>query len=349
MKQEKIIFVCPHMASFIQLDIDILSERYTVIQNTYNWKNKIAVPYFLLKQFFFLLTNIRQSKLIIVSFGGYWALIPAIIGRLFKKPVYIILHGTDCAAFPEINYGNLNKPILKKVLKISYQLATKLLPVSDSLVYTENTYYSPGKIIKQGYKHFFKNNTTAYTVIYNGIDTSKWIILPDIKKVENRFITVLSEGQFFIKGGDLIIEAAKKLSHFEFIFVGIKQAPALIKVPDNVKFTGRLSASELLQIYNSSKYYLQLSITEGFGVALCEAMACGCIPIVSNVNILPDIIGDSGYVLTKSNVEVLIKLIIEKVIPEKRTELDILARNTVFIRFSIENRKEKLDRVIENL
>ena len=56
---------------------------------------------------------------------------------------------------------------------------------------------------------------------------------------------------------------------------------------------------ELKILYNESKFYFQLSNTEGFGVALCEAMLCGCVPIVSDVNFLPSIVGNSGFVLKK--------------------------------------------------
>ena len=347
MNQEKIIFVYPKKASFINLDIDILSRRFVVIENTYNWKNKNAAPLFLIKQFFFILLHLRSTKLIIVSFGGYWALVPTFLGRVFRKPVFIILHGTDCASFPELNYGNLRKPVLRKVLRFSYDWAARLLPVSASLVYTENTYYNQNRTVKQGYKHFFENNKTPFTVIHNGIDTDFWQVNPKIERIQNRFVTVLSEGQFWIKGGDLIIEAAKKLCKLDFVFVGISQAPPSIEVPDNVTFTGRLSPPELLKTYNSSMYYLQLSITEGFGVSLCEAMACGCIPIVSNVNILPDIIGSSGYILPERDTDKLVKLILENVLQDKRTNLPSIARQRIVENYPVSRRAKALIEVLE--
>ncbi|NCA85472.1 MAG: glycosyltransferase [Clostridia bacterium] len=348
MKKEKIIFVYPKKASFIDLDIDILSRRFVVIQNTYNWKNKLAVPIFLIKQFFFILSHLRFTKLIVVSFGGYWALVPTLLGRIFKKPVFIILHGTDCASFPDLNYGNLRKPVLKFILRFSYRMATRLLPVSASLVYTENTYYQHNNIVKQGYKHFFKNNNTPFTVLHNGINTDVWEINPKIERIQNRFITVLSEGQFWIKGGDLIIEAAKKLSEFNYVFVGINQAPPSIEVPVNVTFAGRLSPIELFKVYNTSNYYLQLSITEGFGVALCEAMACGCTPIVSNVNMLPEIVGNSGYVLPERDTEKLVKLILEDVLKEKRPNLSLMARQRIVENYSESKRAKALLEVLAN-
>ena len=50
-------------------------------------------------------------------------------------------------------------------------------------------------------------------------------------------------------------------------------------------------------------------MSEGFGVALAEAMACGCVPIVSRVGILDFIAGDSGFVLEKHDTDLLKSLI----------------------------------------
>ena len=344
---KKVIFVYPEKASFINLDITILSEKFKVIENTYNWKNKVAIPFTLIKQLFFLLKNVKSSEHIITSFGGYWSLLPVLIGKLYKKPTYIILHGTDCCAFEEINYGNIRKPILRYILKKSYANVTHLLPVSDSLIYTENTYFSGSKIIKQGYKHFFPKNNTRKTVIHNAIDFERWKILSNTTRKNNRFITVLSEGQFVRKGGEIIIEAAKKLPEFEFYFIGTKQPSSLLEPPSNIIFIPRTPPEELLKMYNEAKFYLQLSIFEGFGVATCEAMASGCIPIVSNVNMLPAIIGNSGYTLKHMEAESLVKLLNQAHL-ENSSKKGKEARQHIIQNFSVKNRQEKFFMVLED-
>jgi len=71
-----------------------------------------------------------------------------------------------------------------------------------------------------------------------------------------------------------------------------------------------------------------LSNFEGFGVAICEAMLCKCVPIVSDVNFLPEIIGDSGFVLRKRDKKMLIVLL-EEAMSSKIEELSNLSKERI--------------------
>ncbi|MCK5906176.1 MAG: glycosyltransferase family 4 protein, partial [Flavobacteriales bacterium] len=307
--KENIIFVTPFMSSFIESDISILASEYNVIINTYDWKNKTLSPFFLLRQLFFLLFNISKSKSILVEFGGYWSVLPSILGKIFKTPIYIVLHGTDCASIPELNYGSMRIPLLKKACEISYRNATKLLPVSESLVSVENN-FQRDLPSKQGYKNFFPDIETDYKVLYNGIDEDYWKIESGASKEEKTFLAVFSEDQFYLKGGGLIFEVADRFKECKFRIVGVS-SDKHENVPCNVELLGRLSLEELKEQYQKSQFYFQLSVIEGFGVALCEAMLCGCIPIGSSVNMIPEIIGDTGFVLKEKDVNSL-QVVIEQ-------------------------------------
>lgn len=338
---KKIILIYPKGSPFVKVDIKILSKRYIVLENTGAWNVPYKIPFLFLQQCFFLLKTIRSVECIIISFGGYWALLPSLLGKLFKKKVYIILHGTDCASFKEINYGNLRKSYLKKVLGISYTYATKLLPVSQSLIYTENSYFDKNNVIKQGVEFFFPKITTPKEVIPNVFDGNQWQKNPTVKRHQNRCITVLSDGQFIRKGGELILEVAKKNPQLEFYFIGMNTVPSNYLISKNVHFMGRVSPEKLQEIYSEATYYLQLSLYEGFGCALCEAMLCGCIPIVSSVNVLPEIIGDTGYVLRERNADVLTKLF-QEMNTENNAELALQARKRILEKYPIKVREDAL-------
>lgn len=345
-KKENIILVTPFLSSFIKNDIAILETEYNVIVNTYNWKNKILAPWFLILQFFFFLFKISRASKVVVEFGGYWSVLPSILGKLFNVPVFIILHGTDCASIPELNYGSLRKKYIKKACEVSYKNATKLLPVSESLVYVENSFQKDISN-RQGYKQFFSEIITPYQIVFNGIDEDYWNPSSNIVKEEKSFLAVFSEDQFYLKGGDLIFEVAKKFPDCKFRVVGIAEENHADK-PNNVELLGRLSLEELKIQYQKSQFHFQLSVIEGFGVALCEAMLCECIPIVSSVNFLPGIIGDTGFVVKEKDVELLAITISKALDVTNKKELGIKARERVISNFSFEQRKDKLLRVLLN-
>ena len=346
MNKENIIFIYPKLFTFIKTEIKILESEFNVISIKQNWSNKIILPFNFFIQFFFLIFNLHKSNIILVSFGGYWSFFPALFGRMFNKKVAIVVHGTDCVSFPEINYGNLRSSLMSWFTKKSYQLSNLILPVSESLVYTENTYYSREKL-KFGYTYHLKNIKTPYKVIPNGLITEDWES-NCVEKQMNTFITVMTNDQIKRKGGDLIIEAAKELKHCTFYFAGTNNFKSEDIHLENVKFLGKLTPAELKKYYNKTQFYLQLSNFEGFGVAICEAMLCKCVPIVSDVNFLPEIIGDSGFVLRKRNKKMLIGLL-EEAMSSKIEELSKLSKQRIKQEFSVKKRKEMLISNLKNL
>ncbi len=64
---------------------------------------------------------------------------------------------------------------------------------------------------------------------------------------------------------------------------------------------GKIPHHELLYWYNSADFYISASHYEGSGTALCEAMSCGCIPIVSNIPPSRKISGSSGLFFEPGN------------------------------------------------
>ena len=337
-----IIFISPVFSSFIRNDVEFLRTNYNVILNLYNWKKAWKTPIYLVHQMFFLWFKCRTADHIIISFGGYWSLLPVWIGKYYGIPVFIILNGTDCASLPEFNYGSLRKPLLKFFCKWSYHGATKLLPVSESLIYCENSFLSNNETAasKQGVKHFFPELKTPYQVIHNGIMTDKWIIDSKINREEKSFISVFSNAQFYLKGGDLIVEIAKRLPEHTFYIAGCSKPQSII-CTDNVHFIGQVGQDILASYYNRVLYIFQLSVFEGFGCALCEGMLMGCVPIVSSVNMLPEIVGESGYVLELRDADSLYNLVLE-LDNDSAKSLGEAARNIILTQYTMGQRESEI-------
>lgn len=70
-----------------------------------------------------------------------------------------------------------------------------------------------------------------------------------------------------------------------------------------VKLLGTLQHDVLEDYYHAADYFLLGSYYEGSGYALCEAMACGCIPIVTRIPSFTKMVddGNCGYLFEPGN------------------------------------------------
>ena len=275
----------------------------------------------------------------IAQFGGYHTVAPAIWSKILNKKFVIVLGGYDCVSFPQIGYGAFANKWMRKAVILSYKRADLLLPVHDSLIFSEYKYTSEFPST-QGIKAFVPNLKTPFTTIFNGYDSSKWPANLALKKPLTA-ITIAAgieeNRRSVLKGIDLVLELALAHPEMQFVIVG----GSLVNTPINVVVHPQLPQSELLKLLQQSQFYLQLSISEGFPNALCEAMLCGCIPIVSNVASMPEIIGDSGAVLNHKN-RAELSAILEKIQSENQTELQQKAIDRIKTLYTESNRQNQL-------
>jgi glycosyltransferase involved in cell wall biosynthesis len=64
-----------------------------------------------------------------------------------------------------------------------------------------------------------------------------------------------------------------------------------------VPFLGVEKIAELAEIYTAALVYLEVSLHEGFGMQVVEAMACGVPVVCSNRGALPEVAGDAAYMV----------------------------------------------------
>lgn len=65
----------------------------------------------------------------------------------------------------------------------------------------------------------------------------------------------------------------------------------------DILFTGHLGRNELARITAASYAMVYISLFEGFGIPLVEAMQCGVPCITSNVSSMPEVCGDAGILI----------------------------------------------------
>jgi len=136
----------------------------------------------------------------------------------------------------------------------------------------------------------------------------KWGIQP-----EKRVILNVS---FFakVKAIDLIIRSLQKLNSEDvyLVLVGnggvrksLEKLSSSLGLQKRVTFLGFRNKEELLELYNIADVFAMVSYSEGLPRALIEAMACGCIPIVTKVGSMPAVVSDgfNGFVINPGDLE----------------------------------------------
>ncbi len=343
-----VLYIYPHLATFIQRDFSIIERHYQLKKKDFNQAGGRDIVFSFLQQLFYLLRNIGETDIIVCMFLGYHSFLPSLFARLFGKPCLSIIGGTESHSYPSIHYGTLRKPLYRWFTKMSYLNSTHIAPVHESLVLWKDDYYGKDYPM-QGYQYFFPEVKVPFTAVYNGYDAEQFKPQLGIEKQPNTFLTVagtLSGGEFYRKGIDLIIEAARAFPEYRFTIISTPHEA----IPDlpNLKLIPTMPVHELLPYFSSHEFYFQLSIAEGFPNAICEAMLCECIPIGSAVYGIPLIIGNTGFVLEKKDSELLKSLIVRAVASDKKS-LAKAARERIKNEFPQQRREIELITLIDKL
>ena len=334
-------------ASFILGDAAMLSAFTTVRRYSFR-AGKWTLFWELFRALFRSIREISRSDLVVCQFGGWNSWVPLLTARLFRKPSVLVVHGTDCVSLPSIGYGNFRKWPLNAITRSCFRSATRILPVHESLVLS-CTDYATGSMTEQGIRVHCPGLGTPITVLHHGFDAARWTSEEGIER--SGILTVAtglgSASTRALKGVDLIIACAKAFPELRFTVVGLDRSH-VEDLPENVAAVRVMPQEELLQLYRQARFYLQLSMSEGFGCALAEAMLCGCVPVVSNAGSLPDIIGDTGYVLMRRDANDLADLL-RGALDRPAGSMSARARARIVERFPLVGRAEGWRRVVEDL
>jgi len=119
-----------------------------------------------------------------------------------------------------------------------------------------------------------------------------------------------------------LVKAFKKFSQVEphaklnVIFQSdelLEQVMLLAAGIDTIHLIGKVEHSNLQQWFESADFFISTSHSEGGGVAVCEAMSCGCIPILTNIISFRKITGpgNCGLLFEPGNEENLLQCLLQ--------------------------------------
>jgi len=78
---------------------------------------------------------------------------------------------------------------------------------------------------------------------------------------------------------------------------------------DRVIFTGFADNADLPSLYHHADCFLYLSLYEGFGLPILEAMKSRCPVVCSNTSSMPEVIGDAGMLVPPHSTEAIVSAI----------------------------------------
>jgi len=322
---KKILLIYTYMSPFIKKDLEILKENFDVKTFHYETKGAILRIRQLIKLFF----KILKTDLVYHWFCYEHALIGTIVSKCLHKKSIIVVGGSEVTYMPEIDYGLLKNKFAVRMVRFSLKHADKVIAVSN---------FTKKEILR-----FVKPKDLK--AIYNGIDPD--VFKPAGKK-ENIVVTagLLSEDRIKLKGLDTFIESAKRLPNIGFVIIGPVDPnyPKPDKTP-NIKFTGYLPQMKVLSYYQRAKVYCQLSYYESFGMALAEAMACECIPVITKKGSLPEVVGDTGFYVSYGDTNATVNAIRNALKSDKGKK----ARERIKKMFLLEKRNRGLVNEINDL
>lgn len=352
----KILFVrhFSSTAKFVTNDIEILKKKFLVDCYDSKMKNSLSSVFSFLHLFIFLLFKIHKYKLVYIWFADYHSFLPVMFAKIFGKKSIIAVGGYDATYIPEIDMGVFTNATFKKRLRnfcatCSLKNASLILPVDKTLIENTNTYiYSgmPGKpVLKDGIRNMINGITTPMETVHLGYDHQ--LFQKDERVAKERAVVsagfINNENEYRRKGFDLLVEAAKMMPDVKFILIGLnEQHFEMLRQLNlhNLELYGKVNYSKLIELYSRAKVYSQLSMFEGMPSSICEAMLCECIPVGSEVNGIPEIIGDTGVVVKEKNID-LVTEALRKVL-DVDNEQGKKARERIVVKFPFNLREERL-------
>jgi glycosyltransferase involved in cell wall biosynthesis len=284
--QGSVLVVYNTPSRFVLLDCELLAKSFCVTARyePSPWRLKLAQIW----------REVRRHDLVFCWFASWHSFFPVLAARILAKPSVVVVGGFDTANVPQADYGSQRGGLRKTISTAIIRTATHLIVNSAS---------ARGEAMKNT-----GVDAKKISLIYHGIPCQTAMV-PKCRKRMALTVGVVSRDNLLRKGLLPFVRAAKRLPDVHFVHAGPWLDDAILNLrqeaASNVEFLGFVSDEALASLYFCASVYVQASLHEGFGMSLAEAMAGGCIPVVTRCTALPEVAGDSGIYIAEPTPEAI--------------------------------------------
>lgn len=281
----------------------------------------------------------RRCDVVYVFFASEHGLVPALLFKALRRRFVLVPAGYDYANVPERRYG-LAARGLGWLPRLLGHLCDVALPIS------RQTMWEFLALVPQAAPRTY--------LAYLAVDPAEWED-PGIERDPELVVTVgyIDEEGWSRKGIDRFVEAARNDPTRRYVLAGrIVDSVAQrldADAPVNLERPGPLAHDDLRRLYWSAGVYAQLSWHETFGVAMAEAMLCGCTPVIRSSPALHEVAGPWAVTVGATDPSETDEQAIERAVLAG-VDLDRSAmRADLSARFSLGERRRTLARAVRGM
>ncbi len=283
----RLLFNGDRSSPFVALDFQILRGYYDIVPFHYRGRTDL----------FRLGRLLKRADGVLSWFADTHAFAATALAKALHRKSIVIVGGYEVAREPSIDYGlqvlsGIGGWVRRWQLRWTLGHADMVISGSE---------FSRRELLRIAAPRRLR------VVLHGGIDGERFRPGGDKAAQVVTVASVKDQRSFQRKGIPQILQCARAMPDVPFRLLGDCSDAWALRIqegaPSNLHFGGLVNPRRLVQEYQRSKVYLQLSVHEAFGIAVAEAMACECVPVVSDRGSLPEVVGGAGYVVPFDSID----------------------------------------------
>ncbi len=278
-------------------DIPVYHPKWYSPPRSHFWKHEYQWLHLFCSKVIEEIIKAEKPDIMICSWLSPFGIYSTYIKKEFNIPVFVIPEGDDLLIYPE-KYPGWN------------QLSIILNDNCDRMICASQYMFD----MASG-----KRNLNHCVKVPNGFDHTKFNYLENQGNASGK-VHLLCVGYLdHVKGQDILIQAMAKLDdRFDLTLVGngtlrkeLEKMVQTLGLQQRIHFAGFQNQDKLISYYHEADIFCLASRSEGFGISILEAMACGLPVVASDAGGIPEKIteGRNGFIVQKENIDEFVQKI----------------------------------------